>query len=290
MPKTPNFPDCRRFAASVTAAGGKLPQTLQNLIQAHSVIADAAAIPARAQAPESAIVDCALDGSLTSEKLAKLLPAAASAAAEHEYAKFLAGNVERTLLGAWHREIENGGADAILDSMRPLFDKHAQEIATARSLFNPESSAEHVLSSGEPAVMTAWQGLNEHLAVVAKIALVAREFGPRLGDFPMIREYAGGDGHLLDDTAIMVADGGLRADSVYFQRPDRGHKDSPLFKVQLKLHSVESAQARYAAWAADEWDGLHAGRDLGGWIDERTGEMHPHPRPKNPYRREEANA
>ena len=134
MPKTANFADCRRFAASVTAAGGQLPQALENLIQAHSVLADAAALPAATQRPESAIVDAALDGSLTPEKLSKLMPAAASAAAVDEYAKTLAGSVERVLLGAWHREMEAGGADLVLDSMRTSFDEHATEIAKARSV------------------------------------------------------------------------------------------------------------------------------------------------------------
>jgi hypothetical protein len=283
MPKTTSFADVKRFAASVAAAGGTLPQTFENLIRAHDVLADATALPAATQRPESGIVDAALDGSLTPEKLTKMLPAAASAAAVNEYAKTLASSVERVLLGTWHREMESGGADAVLDSMRPTFDRHAKEIAKARSLFNSESSAEHVLASGEPAVMTAWSTLNGHLIAVSKVAIVAREFGPRLGDYPMIVEYAGGDGHLLDDTAIMVADGGLLADSAHFQRPDQGHRSSPLFKVPLRLHTVASARSRYAQWAAIQFDRLHGGRDPGGWIGE-DGQVHKHPVPKNPYR------
>ena len=281
MPKATNFHDCKRFAASVAAAGGTLPQTLENLIQAHDVLADATALPVATARPESAIVDCALQGTLNAEKLTKLLPAAASAAAVNEYAKTLAGSVERVLLGAWHREMESGGADLILDSMRSTFDRHAKDIAKARSLFSAESSAEHVLASGEPAVVTAWQGLTGHLTVVSKIAVVAREFGPRLGDYPQIVEYAGGDGHTLDDTAIMVADGGLQADSAHFQRPDQGHRSSPLFKVSLRLHTIESARARYAQWAAGQFDRVNS-RDPGGWIDEQG--VHPFPRPENPYR------
>ena len=130
------------------------------------------------------------------------------------------------------------------------------------------------MASSEPAVMVeAWQGLDGHLTAVAKIAVVAREFGPRLGDYPQIVEYAGGDGHLLDDTAIMVADGGLQADSAHFQRPDQGHRSSPLFKVSLRLHSIESARARYALWAADQFDRINS-RDPGGWIDEEGACIH----------------
>lgn len=282
MPKTTSFADCKRFAASVATAGDELPGPLKNLLAAHTVLADAAALPAATQKPEAPIVDCALQGTLTPEKLTKLLPAAASAAAVNEYAKTLAGSVERVLLGAWHREMKNGAADLIIDSMRKTFDEHAKCIAEARGLFSSESSAEAVLASGEPAVVTAWQGLTAHLTAVAKIAIVAREFGPRLGSYPQIVEYAGGDGHTLDDTAIMVADGGLQADSAHFQRPDQGHRSSPLFKVPLRLHTIESARARYNVWAAAQFDRINS-RDPGGWIDEQGG-VHPFPRPEIPYR------
>jgi hypothetical protein len=77
----------------------------------------------------------------------------------------------------------------------------------------------------------------------------------------------------------MVADGGLQADSAHFQRPDQGHRSSPLFKVPLRLHSIESARARYRAWAADQFDRLN-NRDLGGWIDQETGQVHKHPIPR----------
>ena len=144
MGHTTSFTDCRRFASNVKAAGGKLPQQLQNLIQAHSVLADAAALPAAAQAPESAIVDAALDGSLSRERLAELLPPAASAAVVGEYAKTLAGNVERVMLGTWHRAMDKGGADQILTSMRGRFEEHAKQIAAAKQLFNSESDAEFI--------------------------------------------------------------------------------------------------------------------------------------------------
>ena len=235
-------------------------------------------------------MDEALAGTLSPERLSELLPAAAGAFAVNEYAKTLAGNVERVLLGEWHRAVEAGGADSVLDSMRPQFDRHAKAVAKARSMFSAESTAESVLSSAPSEVVGMWQGLGDHLAVIARIALVAREFGPRLGDFPMIREFTGGDGHTLADEAIMVADGGLQAGSAHFMRPDRGHKDSPLFKVQLRLHSITSARERYRMWAADQWDGINSGRDRGGWIDQQTGEVHPHPALVNPYRQQEVSA
>jgi hypothetical protein len=185
MPKTTSFADCRRFAAAVTAAGGTLPGPLRNLVGAHSVMAASTGLPARAAAPEAAIVDCALDGTLTPERLSELLPPAAAAAATIEYAKELAVRTENILLAQFHRELDNGAADLVLTSMRPVFDRHAKEIGKARRLFNAESDPELVLASGEPDGIKAWGGLSDHITAVGKIAVVAREFGPR-GNYPQI--------------------------------------------------------------------------------------------------------
>jgi len=233
--------------------------------------------------PESPILDACLDGSLTEAKLAKLLQPAALADIVAAYRKDLAGRSAFVLLGAWHREVKAGAADQILDSLRPNFDEHAAAIAHARSLFNAESTAEQIIESGEPELVTAWQGLNAHLAAIGRIAAVARQFGPRLGDYPQITEYALGENMRLTDTAIICTDGPLEADSAVFNRPDQGHRTSPYFRCSLRLHSVESAQDRYNAWAADEFDRIHSG-PRGGWIDPATGEMHENPVPENPYR------
>jgi hypothetical protein len=201
------------------------------------------------------------------------------------YLRRLAGSSAHTLLGEWHRQVKAGGADAILDSLRGSFDKHAAAIAQARSLIDPESRAEQGIASGKPELVTAWQRLDEHLGVVAKIAAVASQFGPRLGGFPQITEYAQGEGGRLDDRSVFCTAGDLVADSGLFQRPDQGHRTSPFFRVGgLKLHSVVEAQARYDIWAGSEFDRIHSG-PRGGWID-RDGQMHEHPAAKNPYRRE----
>src|SRR4051794_22437617 len=165
--------DCARFAQLVTAAGSQLPDALANLLASHELLAS----PAATQRPEDAIMDAALDGTLDQKTLDKLLPIAATRAQHIEYRKALAKNCAHVLVGQWHRELAAGGADAILDSMRDSFDRHAAAIAAARDLFGPESSPEQILASGEPKVVTAWQELPAHLNVIGRIASVAREFG-----------------------------------------------------------------------------------------------------------------
>jgi hypothetical protein len=176
-----------------------------------------------------------------------------------------------------------GAADTVLNSLRDRFNAAAAEIAIARSLIDPESTAEMILESGEPELIAAWKTLNQHLRVINQIAAIASQFGPRLGWFGQVEEYALGDGHKLDDRALMCCDGELVSDSALFGRPDQGHRNSPWFKTTLKLHSIESARTRYAIWASVEHDRINSS-DPGGWVDMATGEVHPHPKPENPYR------
>ena len=140
-----------------------------------------------------------------------------------------------------------------------------------------------MIESGQPELVTAWQQLNGHISVVAKIGAIASQFGCRpSAQFPQIREYAQGDNFRLTDAGIMCTAGPLMLDSARFQQPDQGHRTSPWARTELKLHTVAEAQARYDEWAAEEFDRIHSG-PRGGWID-ANGQVHTDPVPPNPYR------
>ena len=203
-----SFAECIRFAQSVTSIGGSLPKRLQGLLSGWEVL-NAPAAPTRQDDP---IVDACLAGTLTPAKLAELLPAASAAAFANQYRAGLGRSIENTLVGEWHRQLKKDGADQILDCLRKRFDEHATAIAEARSLINPESSPEHILASAQPAVIGAWQELDAHITAVAKIAVVAAHSGRSSASFPQIVEYSLADNFRVDDTALMVADGGLVAD------------------------------------------------------------------------------
>ena len=64
-------------------------------------------------------------------------------------------------------------------------------------MISPESSAEHILESGQPGLVECWQQLPGHLAALDRIVAVARQFGPRVGNFPMITEAANTDEYKL---------------------------------------------------------------------------------------------
>jgi hypothetical protein len=81
--------------------------------------------------------------------------------------------------------LKNGGADAILGSLRPSFDTAAEAIAAARDEIPTEAPAEKFLRIAQPAALAVWQ--DEHLSVIDRIGRIAAQFGPRNGNFPSSR-------------------------------------------------------------------------------------------------------
>jgi hypothetical protein len=69
----------------------------------------------------------------------------------------LARRSEHILVGQWHRQLESGCADEILDSVRPKFDKAAAAIEHARSVIPMESSPEHILATAGEGALQAWR-------------------------------------------------------------------------------------------------------------------------------------
>ena len=152
----------------------------------------------------------------------------------------------------------------------------------ARSLgINAESSPEHILATGEPGLVEAWNSLDGHLRSGVEDR---RDRTPVRASwrFPA-------DPRVCRCRELPV---GRRRDHVFRRRASHrvqlvpgtrpGHRTSPWARAVLKLHSIESATARYNQFAAGEFDRIND-RDLGGWIDEQ-GQMHKHPIPENPYR------
>ena len=168
--------------------------------------------------PAMAIVAAAVDGSLTAYRRDALVNEAALSQMRAAYLGDLKRQIAPMLVHAFHVALDEGAADELLDSLRPQFDTAAQAIAQARDLIPIEQSAEVFMHSAKPGALSAWQQLDTHLAVITSIAAIAAQFGPRLGKFPLVVEYALGDGFRLDDRAIWCADGNLEADSRPFGR------------------------------------------------------------------------
>ena len=227
-------------------------------------------------------MDAAVAGQLDAKRLDKLIADAAQAQQINAFRGELRLNSERMFVEEFHTALKNGAADQLLDGVRPQFDTAAEQIAAARALIPAETSLDQFVTTAQPEAILAWQGLDEHLAVIGSIAAIASQFRPRLGQFPLIKEFANADGFRLEDRAIFATDGGLEVDSGLFRRPDQGHRTSPYFRLPLRLHTVESAQERYREWAAAQWEQTHSGPQES-WVDEH-GKMHQKPRPSNPFK------
>ena len=99
--------ECKQLAVAVGSVGGSVPDSLGHLLAAHDLLSQ----PRATDDPGKRIVDAALSGELNERLLTKLLPAAAAAHTMSEYQQNLARTFEHTLVGAFHRELEKGGAD-----------------------------------------------------------------------------------------------------------------------------------------------------------------------------------
>ena len=119
--------DAQQFVDDVEKAGGRVPDVLANvlsgeaLLKAHGTPTD----------PARAIVDAAVDGTLTESTVAELIGQAAMAQMIASYGGDLRRRAERMFVDAFFSELQHGAADEILDSLRPAFDTAAEAIAPA---------------------------------------------------------------------------------------------------------------------------------------------------------------
>ena len=105
-----------------------------------------------AEIASRAIVDAAVAGTLTEKSLTDVITEAAHRELVASYAEELRARSERMFVEQFHRSLlKNGGVDAILDSLRPSFDKAAEAIAAAKDVVIPtEAPAEEFLRTAQP--------------------------------------------------------------------------------------------------------------------------------------------
>jgi hypothetical protein len=253
---TQSLGDARRFIDSIGNAGGTVPPPLASLLSA----ADMLTQPSATQDPLQPLLDAAMAGQLDKRKLDKMVAEAAQQQQNNAFRGELATRAERVTVERIHEALADDCADAVLDSLRPQFDKAAEQITVARRLIPAEGDLATWLHRAEPAAVDAWKSLDKHVAVVEGIGRIAAQFGPR-GNFALMVECAGGDMYKLHDTAIWCCSGDLEADSAYFHRPG-SHRASPWCRTKLELHTVDSAKERYRAWCEIGWDKTHYTRTV----------------------------
>ena len=268
----------------MVAAGGTVPDVLGHLLSGTGLIEGLSAAPA----PVIGIVEELAAGRMTSQRLSKVIEAAAQQQAVANCAGDLKRAMEPQIVQRFHAALRDGAADEIISSLESAFDAAAEAIAHAKSVIGSgESTLEHVLDTGTSETVEAWQQLPRHLATVTAVAGIASMFGCRQGaQFSLIESYTPAYNHRIDDRAVMVTSGGLVADSALMMQPDHGRTSSPFYRAGgLRLHTIAEAQARYDEFAASEHDRIHGG-PRGGHIGE-DGRVHEDPVPINPFRQQE---
>ena len=233
------------------------------------------------------ILDKALAGELDAKAVDLMLAAAATQQQIAEFRRDLRRIAEPAVVRRFHKALKDGCADEVLDSLRrPVFDEAAQGLARAKAAgINAESDPAHILSTGNSDTAAAWQDLPKHLAVVSRIGMITgisavgrRRNSRRSASTPAPRTSG-------SKIPRCCAAPGIWSPSAMFARPDPiGHRTSPWARAILRLNTIDEARARYNGFAAAEFDRVND-RALGGWVDEQ-GQVHPHPKPENPYRRE----
>jgi hypothetical protein len=106
------------------------------------------------------------------------------------------------------RELLNGGADAILASLRPAFDEAAATIEEALQLVDLSQPYSVFIDEADPDALAAYQRLKPAEATIDRIVALAMQFGPGSITFPMIVRPVEGIGHeefAVDDRAIFTA-------------------------------------------------------------------------------------
>jgi hypothetical protein len=216
--------------------------------------------------------------------LDRLLPAAATAAMVNTYRAELARQSEHTLLGQFHRELEAGAADDILDSMRERFDEHAEAIAKARSLIDPESSGRtHPGQRGTRHGRRLADPGRAHPRYRRD-----RQRGPtvrpkarQLRADPRIRQQRRIPAARRGDHVLRWRQPRTRFSPVQPPRPRTPNQPVVQGAAETSFDRIGPGP-RYNRWAADQWDAQHAGAQ-GGWVGQ-DGRVHENPRPTNPYR------
>jgi hypothetical protein len=258
--------DARRLLSEFEAVSqAAAPVRLRNLIDAYELLIK----PPPADDPLDVILADATAGGLDADRLAELVAEAARSKSTDEYRKQIAQRAAGTVLQRFSRELLAGGADELIDTVRPAFDTAAAAIDQALQAVDVSQDPAEFIETADPDALTAYQSLRGAVQVVETIVtLVVRSFGVRSITFPLIvRPVEGVDEFNLDDVAIWTStpDHALSAtralrehsDAVASQRSinpqQMGMRTSRFMRGGLRLNTLAEAHEVVRQWAETSW-------------------------------------
>lgn len=253
--------DARALNRAVTAAGGQLPTTLANLLAAADEIHAARNKPAND--PLAGLADAAAAGKATATKIQTTFEAAGTQAAQADRAQQTQREAERAVMTRFRRELAGGGADQILDNLRPTFDEHIAAIGAIAEHIDLNHTAETFLNVATAETLPLWQSIGTHVAALDRIAAVTDHF-TFTGAARVIPRPDGGVALINGGLAGLGAGRILYCSNDQFNldrlkatwRTNGPHKRSTWFKVYgvAQLRTVAEATERLRAWCEATFD------------------------------------
>lgn len=255
----------RTLLKDVANCGVQPPKVLVDLVDAFDDLAKTAAASSD---PTSDLVKAVAAGQLRGKELDKQIAQAAAAIQVQEFRRGLQGRVEPAVIRQFVAALDEGAADAIIDSLREPFDSAAAELAACAEVVNPSDDPETFLASATAQQIKAWQAIDEHIETLTKISSAVTHFGPHSTSFPLSEipgNISSGTG-FINNNGVMCVDPqwGLERGCQLFLNHGT-HRNSPWFKgaSMIRLNSIAEAREKIRAWSEAAWDGLNINRGRG---------------------------
>ncbi|MEW5808566.1 MAG: hypothetical protein AB1925_03855 [Actinomycetota bacterium] len=256
------------------------PEALTSIIGAHEELAKVTA----ARDPMADLVKAIAAGSLRGDELEKQVDRAADELHRRQFRADLRAHVEPAIVRQFVNAVdEGGGADEIIDSLRPAFGTAAAKLIECAELVDANADPEVFLASASAEQIKAWQAIDEHVATLTKVSTIASHFGPHSTSFPLLEIPANvGNLGFINNNGVMCVDAKYGLDQACRLFQNHGnHRNSPWFRGAsvLRLNTIAEAREKIRAWAEASWDSLNSSQGRGRIVD---GQFIPEPL-RNPY-------
>ncbi|WP_078326251.1 hypothetical protein [Mycobacteroides salmoniphilum] len=232
----------RNLRDEVAELGGTLPQKITNLLDSQSIIVGQGAADLGGGVDE--VLNAAESGSLTADKADELLKSAAARQQLSQFRIELARKSTPAVMARVGRALVNGGADEIIDSLRPAFDEAVSTLDECLALVDLSTDYDTFVNEASPDQLLAFQRLRGAAEASGRIlAFVCKKFGPRSLEFPVIAEITGGEiGYefsVIPDAALWTTDPSFGAGGLISEaRGHRAYSDAVYSRHTIKPQSM----------------------------------------------------
>ncbi|MEV0105552.1 hypothetical protein AB0H42_04300 [Nocardia sp. NPDC050799] len=207
-PLEPGPGPCTELCTRTTELGGTVPAELRRLLDTHAAV--------RAWQPAATadhLARAITDGSFTAKNAGEYLDT--ELARPTTEPREIRGKAETIILRTFATAVRNGAGDAIVESVRPVFDKAKAGVVDASAWITPSTTAEQVIEFG-PDALQAWYDLGHHHRTLEQVnglvalfldafRLVARQPFMRHGSAPRAAFYVRDETVNLDSAAEALA-------------------------------------------------------------------------------------